>query len=130
MAPRLRKVILIKLKMNNYMENWHTELISEQKEVKERFVKLVEFINSEEFYTLSPNTKQVLKNQKIAMELYLGVLNMRVFEDIDKIVVPDYGYLQIMGNMFEGSMFGSNSNSLNFNLEKEDKAANAAEAKV
>jgi hypothetical protein len=86
------------------MENWHTELISEQKEVKERFVKLVEFINSEEFYTLSSNTKQVLKNQKIAMELYLSVLNMRVYEDIDKIVVPDLGMLQAMGNVF-GSSF-------------------------
>lgn len=86
------------------MENWHTKLINEQKEVKERFVKLVEFINSEEFYTLSPNTKQVLKNQKIAMELYLGVLNMRVYEDIDKIVVPDLGMLQVIGNVF-GSSF-------------------------
>jgi len=112
------------------MENWHTRLIKEQAEVKERFVRLVDFINSEEFYTLSPNTKQILKNQKIAMELYLNVLNTRVYEDVDSIIVPDYGYLQMMGNMFGGSMFGPNPNALDFNLEKEDKAANAAEAKV
>lgn len=41
------------------MENWHTRLIKEQAEVKERFVRLVDFINSEEFYTLSPNTVRI-----------------------------------------------------------------------
>lgn len=78
------------------MENWHTRLIDEQKEVKERFVRLIGFINSEEFYTLSPNTKQVLRNQKIVMELYLNILNMRVYEDIDKIAVPKWDTLPVL----------------------------------
>lgn len=78
------------------MENWHTRLIKEQAEVKERFVRLVDFINSEEFYTLSPNTKQILKNQKIAMELYLNILNMRVYEDVDKIAVPKWDTLPVL----------------------------------
>ena len=63
-------------------------------------MKLVEFINSEEYYKLSDNTRLLLKNQKIAMELYLNVLNMRVFEDVDNITVPDYGMLQGMASVF------------------------------
>ena len=85
------------------MEPFEERLIVEQKELKERLAKLTDFINSEKFYALSPNKRLVLKNQKIAMELYLNVLNMRVFEDVDKIVVPDYGFLQMMGNVFAGS---------------------------
>lgn len=81
-------------------------LIKERDELKEKFIELVEFINSKKFYELSPNNKQVLKNQKIVMELYLSVLNMRVFEDIDKIVVPDLGFIQMMGQALSGNSFG------------------------
>ena len=82
------------------MENYKERLIVEQKELKEKLIKLIEFINSEKFYELSENNKQLLKNQKIAMELYLSTLNMRVFEDVDKIFVPDLGMLQMVGSVF------------------------------
>ena len=87
------------------MEDYKERLIKERDELKEKFIKLVEFI-SEKFYELSPNNKQVLKNQKIVMELYLSVLNMRVFEDIDKITVPDFGFFQLMGQALSGNGFG------------------------
>lgn len=82
------------------MEDWKVRLLVEQKELKEKLVRLVAFINSEEYYQLSDNNKSLLKNQKIAMELYLNVLNMRVFEDVDNITVPDYGMLQGMASVF------------------------------
>lgn len=88
------------------MEDYKEKLIKERDELKEKFIKLVEFINSEKFYELSPNNKQVLKNQKIIMELYLSVLNMRVFEDVDKIIVPDFGFFQLMGQALSGNGFG------------------------
>lgn len=86
------------------MEDYKERLIKEQEELKEKFLKLVKFINSEEFFKLSNNNKQVLKNQKVIMELYLSVLNMRIYEDIDNIIVPDLGFMQMMGSMF-GSTF-------------------------
>lgn len=86
------------------MEDWKERLVNEQKELKERLAKLTDFINSEEFYKLSENNRQLLKNQKIAMELYLSVLNMRVFEDVDMITVPDLGVLQMVGSVFGGSL--------------------------
>lgn len=82
------------------MEDYKERLIVEQKELKEKLIKLMEFINSEKFYELSENNKQLLKNQKIAMELYLSTLNMRLFDDVDKITVPDLGMLQLMGGVF------------------------------
>lgn len=82
------------------MEDYKERLIKERDELKEKFIKLIDFINSDKFYELSPNNKQVLKNQKIVMELYLSVLNMRVFEDVNNITVPDYGALQGIASMF------------------------------
>ena len=68
--------------------------------MKEKLIKLTDFINSKKFYELCINNRLSLNNQKIVMELYLNVLNMRVFEDVDKIVVPDYGMMQVMGSVF------------------------------
>lgn len=85
------------------MEDYKERLIIEQKELKEKLIKLMEFINSEKFYELSENNKQLLRNQKIAMELYLSTLNMRLFDDVDKITVPDLGMLQLMGGIFGNS---------------------------
>ena len=82
------------------MEDWKVRLLAEQKELKEKMVKLVAFINSEEYYQLSENNRLLLKDQKIAMELYLNVLNIRVFGDVDNIAVPDYGALQGIASIF------------------------------
>ena len=57
------------------------------------------------------------------MELYLGVLNMRVFEDVDKIVVPDLGFMQMMGSVFTTSPFAfktGSEKSLEQTLAEED----------
>ena len=82
------------------MEDWKVRLLEEQEELKEKLVKLVAFINSEEYYQLSENNRLLLKDQKIAMELYLNVLNIRAFEDVNNITVPDYGALQGIASMF------------------------------
>lgn len=89
------------------MENYKENLITEQKELKKRLSKLTDFINSEEYYKLSPNNKLVLKDQKIAMELYLQILNIRAFEDVDFTTIPDYGFMQAFGMAFTGNGFGN-----------------------
>ena len=67
-------------------------------------------MNSEEYYRLSHNNRLVLKNQKIAMDLYLQVLNMRVFENVDEIYVPDYSFMQMFGAAFGNNWgFGDTS---------------------
>lgn len=64
-------------------------LVEESKEVKTRFIKLVEFINSAEFYRLSDKYQQVLRNQKKIMEEYLDILNLRTYENIDSLAITD-----------------------------------------
>ena len=103
------------------MEDYKERLIEEQKELKEKVSKLTEFINSEDYYKLSPNNRLVLKNQKIAMELYLQVLNMRVFENVDEIFVPDYGFMQVFGMTFGNSWGFGNNDSLNQLKESANK---------
>ena len=102
------------------MEN-KEKLIKEQKELKEKVSKLTEFMNSEEYYKLSSNNRLVLKNQKIAMDLYLQVLNTRVFEDVDKIYIPDYGLMQVFGTTFGNNWGFGNTNSFNQLKESTDK---------
>jgi hypothetical protein len=104
------------------MEDYKERLIKERDELKERFIKLVEFINSDKFYELSPNNKQVLKNQKIVMELYLSVLNIRVFEDVDKIVIPDLGFMQMMGQALSGNGFSFPKSDGTYALKEDVKA--------
>lgn len=102
------------------MEN-KEELIEEQKELKEKVSKLTEFMNSEEYYKLSQNNRLVLKNQKIAMDLYLQVLNTRVFEDVDNIYVPDYSFMQMFGMAFGNNWGFGDSSSVKYLREQLDK---------
>lgn len=100
------------------MEDWKEKLVKEQAELKKKLTKLTDFINSEKFYKLSQNNRQLLKNQKIAMELYLNVLNMRLFEDVDEITVLDYGMMQVIGSFFGGNVFNSQKSNAETELEK------------
>ena len=102
------------------MEN-KEKLIEEQKELKEKVSKLTEFMNSEEYYKLSPNNRLILKNQKIAMDLYLQVLNTRVFEDVDKIYIPDYAFMQVFGAAFGNNWGFGDTNSIKYLREQVDK---------
>ena len=111
------------------MEN-KEKLIKEQKELKEKVSKLTEFMNSEEYYKLSPNNRLVLKNQKIAMDLYLQVLNTRVFEDVDKIYIPDYAFMQVFGTAFSNNWGFGNTNSFNQLKESTDKVGKKEEQAV
>lgn len=71
------------------MGNYREQLQEERKDIKARFMKLVEFINSAEFYRLSDNNKQVLRNQKKVMEEYLNILNLRTYENVDSFTITD-----------------------------------------
>lgn len=64
-------------------------LVEEQKEIKSRVSKLLDFISSAEFYRLSDNHKQLLRNQKKVMEEHLNILNLRMFENMDSFTITD-----------------------------------------
>jgi len=92
----------------------------EQVELKNRLLRLVDYMNSEKYSKLSPNKKKMIENRKIAIEMYLKVLTMEVYEDIDHTNVPDFALLGLMGSMFSGNFgFNPNNNSKQELTEKD-----------
>lgn len=55
------------------------KLKKEQDELKERFVKLIAFINSEEYFALDETEKSLLMSQRVGMEVYLNSLTQRIY---------------------------------------------------
>jgi hypothetical protein len=55
------------------------KLKKEQDELKERLVKLIAFINSEEYFALDETEKSLLMSQRVGMEIYLNSLTQRIY---------------------------------------------------
>ena len=66
------------------MEEWKERLFEEHKQLKEKLVKLIEFMNSEKYFAFDNNTKAVFNKQRLGMEIYLNALNIRVYGDTTK----------------------------------------------
>lgn len=96
------------------------ELLKEQSELKSKFIDLLEFTNSKEYFNLSTKYKQVLQNQRMGMEIYLNAINTRIFEDVDNACVPNLGLLNMFGSIF----------NTNFDIPKWNNDDNKAVYKV
>lgn len=55
------------------------KLKQEQSELKERLIKLISFLNSEEYYSLDAQEKSLLTSQRTGMEVYLNSLTQRIY---------------------------------------------------
>ena len=55
------------------------KLKQEQLELKEKLLKLIDFLNSEEYYTLDAQEKSLLASQRTGMEIYLNSLTQRIY---------------------------------------------------
>lgn len=88
-------------------EPWEESVVSEQADLKRKYIKLVEYINSERFYNLSDNDKKLLNNQKILIEAYIKILSIKLYEDINKVTITDFSWLQLLTGVF-GNSFTDN----------------------
>lgn len=97
------------------------KLKKEQAELKERLVKLIAFINSEEYFTLDETEKSLLMSQRVGMEVYLNSLTQRIYGarkfDIDNSMLPLI--LMSMFNPFSSSP--SSVDVLKEQMEKDKK---------
>lgn len=92
-------------------EPWGESIVSEHQDLKEKYSHLIDYINSEEFYKLSSNTKKIITNQKVLMESYINNLSMLLYENVDTIFIQDYSMLGLFFNAISGGFNSSFSNT-------------------
>ena len=56
------------------------ELKKEQAETKSKLVDVIETINSEEYYTLTPSEKGLIAQQRVGLEIYLDSLTKQLYD--------------------------------------------------
>ena len=89
------------------------ELKKEQFDAKAKLHELVEFVNSEEYYTLTQSEKNIIGQRRIALEMYLNSLTKNIYDkegstfDVSSTMWP-----LLMSNMFSSSSFSSSEESL------------------
>lgn len=71
------------------------KLKEEQQELKERLKRLIDFMNSEEFFTVPDGEKSLLNSQRAGMEMYLNALTNRIYSDVNSSGFAGINYLFI-----------------------------------
>ena len=96
------------------------ELKKEQYDAKAKLHELIEFINNEEYYTLTQSEKNLIGQRRVALEMYLNSLTKYIYDkegsafDLSSALWP-----LLMGNMFSSSFpSSSNLDNLKEQLEK------------
>lgn len=97
------------------------ELKQEQYDLKAKLHEVVEFINSEEYFTFSPREKGLINQQRAGMEMYLNALTNRIYSKDDySLDASSLLWPMVMGSMFSSSSgFGSTS-ALKDSLKESD----------
>ena len=88
-------------------------LKEEQVALKSKLAELVDFITSEEYYTLSESEKGLISQQRTGMELYLSCLTKRIYGKADVSDSTNMIWLTMLMGMFNSPSigFGSSSNT-------------------
>jgi hypothetical protein len=98
-------------------------LKKEQAEAKEKLVELVDFVNSEEFYTLTPVEKGLISQQRTGLEMYVSSLTKQLYAKEGSVDGSNLLWLSLLYGMMNNSYgFGSSSTAedLKKQLEEDD----------
>ena len=95
------------MNINELKEPWGEYISEEHKELKEKYAKLVDYINSDKFFSLSPNSKKIITNQKVLMESYINNLSILLYENVDTVFIQDCSMLGLLFSTFTGGFGGS-----------------------
>ena len=96
-------------------------LLKERDELKAKLVDFVEFINSDKCQKLAAGHRSLLMTQKVSMELYLDILNKRLFDDVENAREGTFSLVSLMLPMMLNAPFGSAPEPIPF-PEKTDAA--------
>ena len=95
------------------------DLKQEQYDLKAKLHEMIEFINGEEFFKLSPREKSLVGQQRSGMEVYLNALTNRIYCADDFSFDPSSAmWPMLLGSMFSSSSFGSPSSNAAEDLQK------------
>ncbi len=98
------------------------ELKKEQYDAKAKLHELIELMNSEEYYSLSPTEMGLIGQQRTGLEMYINSLTRQIYGKPD---VPDASGIlwlsMLYGMMNTSSGFGLSSGSYNLKDELNTK---------
>ena len=99
------------------------ELKKEQYDAKAKLHELVELINSEEFYSLTPSRKNIIGQRRMALELYLNSLTKEIYDSEGSTFdVSGSMWPLLMSGLFNSSnSFGSTSETYKLKETLEEK---------
>lgn len=58
------------------------KLKEEQQELKERLKRLIDFMNSEDYFSIPEGERSLLSQQRAGMEMYLNALTNRLYSNV------------------------------------------------
>lgn len=99
------------------------ELKKDQMYAKDTLVDLIEFINSEEFYSLSAAERNVIYQERAGLELYLSSLAKRIYGSNGEQATNNLIGLSLLYSMFNlGNSFTktANTNCMEEELQERD----------
>ena len=98
-------------------------LKKEQYDAKAKLHEIIELINGEEYYTLTPSEKSLIAQQRIGLEVYLNSLTKQIYDkDNCSFDASTAMWPMLLSSMFIGSNgFGSsNIDALKKQLDEND----------
>lgn len=97
------------------------ELKKEQYDLKAKLHEVIEFINSEEYFTLSSRVKGLIGQQRVGMEMYLNALTNRIYcEESYSFDVSSTIWPMMLGSMFSSSSFSTTPSKATDMLKESD----------
>ena len=98
------------------------KLKQEQQELKERLMRLIDLMNSEEYFTVAEGEKQLLASQRTGMEMYLNALTTRIYGNVNEFSGMSSSMLPLMIGMMSFPPFQSKSTAVEEIKEQIEKS--------
>ena len=83
------------------------ELKQEQYDLKAKLHEVIEFMNGEHYFALSPREKGLLGQQRMGMEIYLNALTNRIYGEDNYSFDMSSAVLPLMAGLFSSPIWGS-----------------------
>jgi hypothetical protein len=98
-------------------------LKKEQYDAKAKLHEIIELVNNEEYYTLTPSDKSLIAQQRVGLEVYLNSLTKQIYDkDSCSYDASSSMGLMLLSSMFMGSggFCSSGVDSLKKQLDEND----------